>query len=186
MSVSSDLHQHNTAETSGKDHIVTISSWLIVAWMCYIFLGSLPYKFSTHPDTQHIFSTIGEWMTGILGSTVGDLFTQYGAFLVGSFELLTSLLLLSPIVYWLKNRTQGSIALRRFRARIHAIGGAMASMVMAGAVFFHVFTPLGIAVLHNGESDGGSLFRAAVSILVLGIILLVMNMPRGFPKETRS
>jgi len=37
---------------------------------------------------------------------------------------------------------------------------------MAGAVFFHLFTPLGIEV--NG--DGGSLFRAAVSILILGLI----------------
>jgi len=38
---------------------------------------------------------------------------------------------------------------------------------MSGAVFFHLATPLGIEVLHNGVSDGGSLFYAAVSILVL-------------------
>ena len=46
---------------------------------------------------------------------------------------------------------------------------------MAGAVFFHLFTPLGIEVLHEGQSDGGSLFYAAVSILVLGIVLFLIN-----------
>ena len=46
----------------------------------------------------------------------------------------------------------------------------MAAVVMAGAVFFHLFTPLGIEVLHEGKSDGGSLFYAALSILVLGIV----------------
>ena len=58
---------------------------------------------------------------------------------------------------------------------IHAFGGIMASGVMAGAVFFHLFTPLGIEVIHEGKSDHGSLFYAAVSILVLGGGLFVMN-----------
>ncbi|MFK8080679.1 MAG: hypothetical protein AB8B97_10370 [Granulosicoccus sp.] len=182
MNVSSDAQRPATQSGfAGNNIIVTITSWLIVAWTCFIFLGSLPYKFSNHPDTQHIFTTIGEWLKGILGTTVGDLFASYGAYLVGTAELLTSILLLSPIVYWLKNRGHGNAVTGRYRARVHAIGGVVASMVMAGAVFFHLFTPLGIAVLHNGESDGGSLFRAAVSILILGIVLLLMNKPRGFP-----
>ena len=54
-------------------------------------------------------------------------------------------------------------------------GGLMASSVMAGAVFFHLVSPLGIEVLHNGESDGGSLFYAAVSILILGLLLFSIN-----------
>jgi len=165
--------------------LVTIGSWLIVAWICFIFLSSLPYKFSNHPDTQHIFSTIGQWLKGFLGEGIGDLFTHYGAYAVGSAELLTSLFLLSPIIYWLKHRTRDGEAVRRVRARRHAIGGLMASMVMAGAVFFHLFTPLGIAVLHDGQSDGGSLFRAAVSILVLGVVLLGINKAHGFPAASR-
>ena len=51
----------------------------------------------------------------------------------------------------------------------------MASGVMAGAVFFHLFTPLGIEVIHEGQSDGGSLFYAAASILVLGFVMFVAN-----------
>jgi hypothetical protein len=157
MNAISDSHHNDSPDSQGKDRIVT-----------------------NHPDTQHIFSTIGEWMKGFLGGTIGDLFTNFGAFAVGGFELFTSIVLLSPIIFWLRNRNLGGNAVGRFRAKIHSVGGVMASAVMAGAVFFHLFTPLGIAVLHNGETDGGSLFRAAVSILILGMVLLAMNWRRGF------
>lgn len=46
---------------------------------------------------------------------------------------------------------------------------------MAGAVFFHLFSPLGVVVLHDGKSDGGSLFYAALSILILGPVLYILN-----------
>jgi len=154
--------------------IIAFVSWLIVAWMCYVFLGSLPYKFTGHPDTQHIFSTIGDWLGGFLGTGIGSLFTQFGAYAVGSFELLTSLVLLLPALLWVKSRI-GNKPFGNTRRRWHQVGGLMASAVMAGAVFFHLFTPLGIEVLHNGQSDGGSLFRAAVSILILGIVLFIIN-----------
>lgn len=180
MNISSNSQTHSTTHSASKELIITISSWLIVAWTCFIFLGSLPYKFTNHPDTQHIFSTIGEWMKGVLGNTIGELFTSLGPYLVGTAELLTSLLLLSPIAYWLKHRKQNPVGVKRFRAKAHAVGGVTAAMIMTGAVFFHLFTPLGIEVLHEGQSDGGSLFRAAVSILVLGIVLLLMNKSRGF------
>ncbi len=184
MSNSSGMQTPSAPSSAAKELVITVISWLIVVWMCFIFLGSIPYKFSKHPDTQHIFSTIGEWMKGILGNTIGEFFTNFGPYVVGSVELLTSLLLLSPIVYWLKFRNRDTAGVKRFRAKIHSLGGVMASAVMAGAVFFHLFTPLGIEVLHGGEPDGGSLFRAAVSILILGIVLLVMNKSRGFPSKS--
>ena len=153
-------------------------SWPIVGWMCYVFLGSLPYKFTKHPDTQHIFGTIGDWLGGFLGDTVGTAFREFGGYLVGSFELITALVLLVPALLWLISKARGT----RFgdtRRRWHAIGGLMASAVMAGAVFFHLFSPLGVEVLHQGESDGGSLFYAAASILVLGIVLFAINSGRS-------
>lgn len=156
-----------------NQRIIAAISWLIVLWSCFIFLSSLPYKFTGHPDTQHIFGTIGAWLGGFLGSGIGNLFTNVGAYLVGSFELLTSLVLLSPAVLWVINKAGGNKAFSR--AKIHRIGGLMAAAVMAGAVFFHLFSPLGVEVLHNGQSDGGSLFRAAVSILVGGIVLFFLN-----------
>lgn len=154
--------------------VIAIVSWIIVAWTCYIFLGSLPYKFSAHPDTQHIFGTIGEWLAGFLGAGLGNLFAQFGAYVVGSFELITSLVLLLPALFWIKSVVTKK-PFGNTRAKFHQVGGLMASSVMAGAAFFHLVSPLGIEVLHQGQSDGGSLFYAAVSILVLGIVLFVIN-----------
>ncbi len=158
-------------------NIVALISWIIVAWICKVFLVSLPYKFTLHPDTQHIFGTIGEWMKGILGDGIGQAFASYGSYGVGAFELLTSVILLLPALIWLASKI--GLAQSPYRPRFHQIGGLMASVVMAGAVFFHLFTPLGIEVLHEGESDGGSLFYAAVSILVLGIVLFFLNANRS-------
>lgn len=155
-------------------NVIAVVSWVIVAWICYIFLGSLPYKFTQHPDTQHIFSTIGDWLGTMLGSGFGSLFSQFAAYVVGSFELLSSIVLLVPVLLWLKSLITKQ-AFGNARIRFHQIGGLMASMVMAGAVFFHLASPLGVEVLHQGQSDGGSLFKAAVSILVLGIVLFVIN-----------
>jgi hypothetical protein len=157
-----------------KRNIIAVVSWLMALWMCKVFLLSLPYKFTGHPDTQHIFGTIGAWMSGIVGSAIGDLFTRIGAIGVGTFELLTSIVLLLPALLWVLAKAGIGDATDQ-RAKFHRIAGAMAAMVMAGAVFFHLFTPLGIEVLHQGKSDGGSLFYAAVSILVCGVIMFVIN-----------
>ena len=151
-------------------------SWLIVAWVCKVFLTSIPYKFTNHPDTQHIFGTIGQWMGEILGQGAGDFFSRFGPYIVGSFEVVVSLVLLAPVLIWLL----GALGLANstgVRRKYHMVGGLMASAVMAGAVFFHLFTPLGIEVLHQGKSDGGSLFYAALSILVLGVVLFLLNRP---------
>ncbi len=159
-----------------KKHIIAIASWAMAIWMCKVFLFSIPYKFTGHPDTQHIFSTIGGWMSGILGESLGSLFASFGPYAVGSFELLTSLVLLLPGLIWLLAIVGvGNVGGDPVRAKIHLIGGAMAAFVMAGAVFFHLVTPLGIVVLHEGKSDGGSLFYAALSILVMGIVMFFIN-----------
>ena len=151
-----------------------VISWLIVFWMCFVFLGSLPYKFTQHPDTQHIFNTIGGWLKGFLGESVGELFSQFGPYVVGSFEALTSLVLLLPILLWLIAKLRRT-PFGNTRRRFHQWGGLLASAVMAGAVFFHLFSPLGIEVLHQGKSDGGSLFYSALSILILGFVLFFIN-----------
>jgi hypothetical protein len=157
-----------------KRNIIAVISWLMALWVCRVFLLSLFYKFTGHPDTQHIFGTVGAWVSGILGSAIGDLFTRIGPIGVGIFELLTSILLLLPALLWVLAKAGIGDSTDQ-RAKFHRIGGAMAAMVMVGAVFFHLFTPLGIEVLHQGKSDGGSLFYTAVSIVVCGVIMFVIN-----------
>lgn len=158
-----------------KQKIIAAFSWGASLWAAYVFLWSLPYKFTGHPDTQHIFGTIGEWMRGVLGDGTGTLFSRFGAYGVGTAELIVSVILLIPAIGWVLHKF-GMFDRPPDRALFHGIGGLLAAMVMSGAVFFHLFTPLGIEVLHDGKSDGGSLFYAAVSILVLGLIMAFINL----------
>lgn len=155
--------------------MIAITSWLIALWSAKVFLFSLPYKFTDHPDTLHIFGTIGLWMQETLGNAIGLGFSVFGAYVVGAVELIASLLLLSPALFWFLRRFNVMKAVPS-RHLLHGLGGLMAAGVMFGAVFFHLFTPLGIEVIHQGKSDNGSLFYAAVSILVLGIFMFAMNL----------
>jgi hypothetical protein len=103
---------------------ITIS-WLIALWASMVFLGSLFYKFdNTALEPQHIFATIGIWISDTISTTLGELFAEYGAILIGLAELATALVLLSPIVLW------------KHREKLHCIGGLMASVVMTGAIYF--------------------------------------------------
>lgn len=157
-----------------SNRITSLFSWVVVAWICKVFLMSLPYKFGGHPDTQHIFGTIGVWMQETISADLGLWFIKNGAVTVGAFELLTALLLLSPVIFWGIKKIAPTVNVPS-REVIHAFGGLLAAGIMAGAMFFHLITPLGIEVLHNGQSDGGSLFYAAVSIFVFGLILTGVN-----------
>ncbi|WP_250654769.1 hypothetical protein [Alkalimarinus coralli] len=160
-----------------RKQISNIISWLIVLWIAKVFLLSLPYKFSGHPDTQHIFGTIGLWMKETLGHSIGNGFIQYGAYTVGTVELIISLILLAPALIWLIQKNSTHIKLPS-QHTLHGLGGLMAAGVMCGAVFFHLATPLGIEVLHKGKSDNGSLFYAAVSIIFLGATLSFISYSR--------
>lgn len=158
--------------------VKVIVSWVIALWASKVFITSLFYKFDNSAlEPQHIFTTIGTWMSDTINTTLGELFSEYGAILIGIAELATALVLLAPIVLW------------RHREKLHCIGGLMAAAVMVGAVFFHLFTPLGwkptwavaneaaceaVFVAPNACMDTG-LANAALSILVLGIIMALLN-----------
>lgn len=168
------MNNINTRVLPMNISFVSIVSWIAALWAAKVFLSSLPYKFSGHPDTQHIFGTIGEWLKEFLGNAAGQSFTDYGAYVIGSAELITSIILLAPAVFWLFGK-MSLVKNRPYRPMLHCAGGLMAAAIMAGAVFFHLVSPLGIEVLHEGKSDNGSLFYAALSILILGLILSITN-----------
>lgn len=125
-------------------------------FMAAIFLDSLRYKFTNHPKTQVIFGLLDGWAgqlgaPGLFGPT--GLFSQY---VIGSIELLASVLLLAGL----------HPRLRHLQA-----GGALAGLlVMCGAVSFHLFTPLGVDPNH----DGGGLFAAACTNLAFAVLLLAV------------
>ncbi len=156
--------------------ITKIASLIISLWIAKVFLFSLPYKFTNHPDTQHIFSTIGQWMSETISSSLGEFFTHSGAVLVGSVELIASVLLLAASFMWVLNSAKITKSASCYQT-IYFFSGLLSSAIMFGAAFFHLFTPLGIEVIHEGKNDGGSLFYAAVSILFLGLVLAFLNRP---------
>jgi hypothetical protein len=52
----------------------------------------------------------------------------------------------------------------------------MALGVISGAIFFHLFTPLGVSVLNtDGSRDGGLLFAMACGVWIAAATLLVTN-----------
>ena len=122
-----------------------------------VFLDSLRYKFTDHPNTQEIFGRLDGWagtlgLPGLFAHT--GLFSQY---VIGSAELAASTLLLAGL-------------LPRF-VRLNALGALIGLAVMTGAVSFHLFTPLGI----DPNNDGGGLFAAAVTIWLTSIVLLIIR-----------
>lgn len=122
-----------------------------------IFLDSLRYKFTDHPNTQEIFGRLDGWagtlgLPGLFGHT--GLFSQY---VIGTAELFASALLLIGLM-------------PRFR-RLNGVGALIGFAVMSGAVSFHLFTPLGI----DPNNDGGGLFMAACVVWVTTATLLIIR-----------
>jgi len=132
--------------------------WILAAFVAFVFVQSLFFKFSNSFETQHIFGTIGQWMEGIgLLRFVAAEFAAYGGYTIGTIELIASILiLLRP--------TQ-------------ALGALIAACVISGAIFFHLFTPLGVSVVINemGERDGGQLFAMAVLVWFSSLAILWMR-----------
>jgi uncharacterized membrane protein YphA (DoxX/SURF4 family) len=100
-----------------------ITLWVLSAYIAFVFVQSLFFKFTGSEESIFIFSTLRAW-SGI------DLFEPAGRWIIGMCELIASVLLLLP------------------RTRI--FGAAMAIGIMTGAISFHLFTPLGVEILGDG------------------------------------
>lgn len=141
-----------------RRHIPTV----LTLYIAFVFIQSLFFKFTNSPETQYIFGTLDAWgasldWPGLFAPT--GIFSQY---VVGTGELIASALLLAGL----------TTALRIMRP----IGAAMAMGVISGAIFFHLFTPLGVSVLNSdGTRDGGELFALACGVWVSGGALLWLS-----------
>jgi hypothetical protein len=135
---------------------------LLTLWIAFVFVQSLFFKFTNSPETQYIFGTLDGWAAGfgLAGLFApGGLFSQY---VIGTAELVASLVLLLSLV-------------PRF-AWLRPWGALLAMGVISGAILFHLFTPLGVAVVDaDGTSDGGLLFAMAVSVWLSAAALLWLS-----------
>ena len=122
-----------------------------------IFLDSLRYKFTNHPNTVEIFTRLNDWVDSF---GAGGLFAQTGLFsqyVIGMAELAASLLLVLGIFPALR--------------RLQGLGALLGAAVMSGAISFHLFTPLGI----DPNSDGGLLFVMACCVWLSCVAIIIMR-----------
>lgn len=134
--------------------------WALAIFVAIVFVQSLFFKFTNSFETIHIFTTIGDWMGSIgLPAFIASGFAAWGGYTVGSIELIASVLLII-------RRTQ-------------SLGALIGFVIISGAIFFHLFTPLGVSVVIDeaGNRDGGQLFALAVGVFVSTI--LIMWLRRG-------
>jgi hypothetical protein len=131
----------------------------LTLYIAFVFIQSLFFKFTDSPETQYIFGTLDAW-----GASLGwpDLFAHDGIFsqyVVGTAELIASSILL--------------LALTRRLAWLRPFGALMSLGVISGAIFFHLFTPLGVSVLNtDGTHDGGQLFALACGVWIAAALLI--------------
>lgn len=134
--------------------------WLLTAYVAFVFVQSLFFKFTGSPETVYIFEGKLDPWAATLG--LKGVFAPGGVFsakVVGVFELIASVLLVAGGV--LSNRV------------LQVLGAGLGLGVISGAIFFHLFTPLGIAVVNtDGSSDGGELFALACGVWAACALLL--------------
>jgi hypothetical protein len=119
----------------------SITLFVLSAYIAFVFVQSLFFKFSGSAESIFIFSTLRDW------SGIG-LFEPFGRWAVGSAELVASILLFIPFT------------------RIYGAGIALG--VISGAIFFHLFTPLGVEIM----GDGGLLFTLACGVWLASALIL--------------
>lgn len=141
--------------TSASLKIAKILPWALSFFISFMFIQSLFFKFSDAPETQHIFGTLNQWAFSTFGIEglflVPGIFNQY---VIGSAELVAATLLLLGLF------TKYKI--------LNPLGALVALGIISGAIFFHLFTPLGVDV----QGDGGVLFGMAIGIWFSALILV--------------
>ena len=137
--------------------------WVLSIFIAFVFIQSLFFKFSGSEETDIIFNTIGAWMSGIsFLQPISQFFMTYGGYTIGSVELVASILVLIP-----KTRIWGALL---------GLG------TMSGAIFFHLFTPLGVnrTIDAAGNTDGGVLFFMACGVWLSCATLVYLNRDQLF------
>ncbi len=147
------------------NRILSLFPWAGGLFISAIFIDSLRFKFTGHPTPEHIFTTLREW------SGIG-LFYPAGPWIIGLGELLSALFLIGIPLVLLILAKKGLIAKSQF------LGAFIAFGIMSGAIFFHLFTPLGIETPIEW-ADGvptkfsANLFVAACISWVFAVIMVL-------------
>ena len=131
--------------------------YLLIAYVIFVFIQSLFFKFTGSEETDIIFSTIAQWMNTVGLGFIAPAFESVGGYAIGFTELIASILLLM--------------------ASTRRLGALLGLAVISGAIFFHLFTPLGVdrVVDAAGNTDGGILFYMACGVWVSCALILFLT-----------
>lgn len=135
--------------------------WLLTIYIAFVFIQSLFFKFTNAPETIYIFQgKLDPWAASLSFPGVFAPGGIFSAKVVGSAELVASTLLIIGTVF-------------AHLRPMQVLGAALGLGVISGAIFFHLFTPLGVAVRNtDGSSDGGQLFMLACGVWLACAALL--------------
>jgi uncharacterized membrane protein YphA (DoxX/SURF4 family) len=109
--------------SKARDTVLGTLAWVLAAFIAYIFIYYLQFKFTGHPGSVELFATLTDW----LGFHGHEKFMRIGT---GSMELIASVLLFVPAT--------------------QVVGAALALAIMSGAIFFHLVSPLGVDPYGDG------------------------------------
>jgi hypothetical protein len=134
---------------------------LLAIYIAAVFIQSLFFKFTGSPETVYIFEgKLDPWAASLGFPGVFAPGGIFNAKVIGTAELASSVILLLGTFL---------PALRL----LQALGALMALGVISGAIFFHLFTPLGVEVINtDGSGDGGQLFMLACGVWVAAALLI--------------
>jgi uncharacterized membrane protein YphA (DoxX/SURF4 family) len=121
-----------------------ILSWLGAGWIAWEFGYYEQFKLTGNEGSVYLFTVLSDW----LGSPGGE--RPFRLF-VAIQEIVAAVLVLLP---WTR-----------------VWGAALAFATMAGAIFFHSASPLGV----DPYGDGGVLFREAVFTLFVSAGVMVLH-----------
>jgi hypothetical protein len=146
---------------AGGSALARHGHWIPTLYVAFVFIQSLFFKFTGSPETVYIFQgKLDPWAASLGFPGVFAPGGIFSAKVVGSSELVASCLLLAG----------AALASQRW---LQVLGAAMGLGVISGAIFFHLFTPLGVAVANaDGSSDGGELFALACGVWLACAFLL--------------
>jgi len=132
-------------------------TYFLIAFVAFVFLQSLFFKFTGSEETDIIFNTIADWMKTVGLGFIAPAFAAYGGYVIGGTELVATGLMINP--------------------KTRSIGALLGLAVISGAIFFHLFTPLGVnrVIDSQGNTDGGGLFYMACGVWVSCLLVFILN-----------
>ncbi len=125
------------------DRILRLLTWPAALYIAYILLWYEQYKLTGHPGSTSLFTTLTDWL-GFPGHE------KAMRLAVAIAEIVASVLVVLP---WTR-----------------LLGALGAAALMAGAIFFHTVSPLGI----DPYGDGGKLFFEACQTLACALFIVVV------------